>query len=303
MDIELRKKASSLLEGTVYSYCVGYIEIVTNYILMAAFTPGFEYSAHEHSFYEFHYIYDGKGTVGIGNNTFSLEKGDFYVTSPNSVHWQIADMDDPMVEYCIRYKTNKTEEHLQSNHIESEIECVLRMLDERTDKVVKDLHQLDEKFHHIFQEILLKRIGYHQVIINESIQILYAAVRNFSFEGSNFETNRKTLNVNRCENVSAYIYDNIHRRLTYEAVAKQMNMSERHLSRIIQQEKGQTLYELILELRLKKVIHYLENTFLRLKDIAELTGFCSEYHLSKTVKKELGKNTSEFRQGFQKNHA
>lgn len=296
MDVDLKIKASAILEGSIFTFDIARYEIITDYIIMAVFSPGLEYTKHQHSFYEFHYIYDGNGEVGIEDATFHLEKGDFYITSPNVVHWQIASQINPMVEYCIRYQINEKEKKKsEEKAVASEMEALLYVLNHKTSYVVKDQNNLDQAFHKIFHEVLNRQLGYHQVIVNYITDILYLATRNFSDDNSQYEVNKRTINAIRCERLSTYIYDNIHSKLTYEDVAKHMCMSERHLTRIVKEERGMTLYQLILELRMKKVDYYLQNTNLRLKDMAELTGFYSEYHLSRTVKKYRGKNPSEMR--------
>ena len=60
-----------------------------------------EIPSHAHMNYELHYIYDGTGKIGLGNNFFEVSRGDFYICPPFIDHSQSADTENPMKEFCI----------------------------------------------------------------------------------------------------------------------------------------------------------------------------------------------------------
>ena len=54
--------------------------------------------SHAKNIYELHYITDGKGTLITDTKTYSLSKGDFFVTGPNIYHEQTTSKKEPLTE-------------------------------------------------------------------------------------------------------------------------------------------------------------------------------------------------------------
>lgn len=54
--------------------------------------------SHAKNIYELHYITDGKGTLITDTKTYSLSKGDFFVTGPNIYHEQTTSKEEPLTE-------------------------------------------------------------------------------------------------------------------------------------------------------------------------------------------------------------
>lgn len=57
--------------------------------------------SHSKNSYELHFIVDGEGTLTTDTKTYSLSKGDFFVTGPNIYHQQSTNPEKPLTEYYI----------------------------------------------------------------------------------------------------------------------------------------------------------------------------------------------------------
>lgn len=57
--------------------------------------------SHSKNSYELHFIIDGEGTLTTDTKTYSLSKGDFFVTGPNIYHQQSTNLENPLTEYYI----------------------------------------------------------------------------------------------------------------------------------------------------------------------------------------------------------
>lgn len=291
---QLIQKGSDQLVGTVFDFPLEHIHIYTDYITIERFQRRYAFGRHMHSNYEFHCIAQGKGKVGILENTFDLEKGDFYITGPFVEHWQEADAEDPMVEYCIRFDVIRKEE--DATKFNRDVEMLIQIMNEKTRTVIKDQYNIENRFNQIFVEAAEEKIGYQQVITKEIIGILYAAARNFHDQPSAHLIPKLTLKQHRLQRIERYIFDNVYKKLTYEEIANYMFLSKRQTERIVKEGTGKSLHQLIVAIKVERAIFHLENSYRKLKEVAELTGFSNEFHLSRTIKKVTGKNPSDYRE-------
>lgn len=57
--------------------------------------------SHSKNSYELHFIVDGEGTLTTDTKTYTLSKGDFFVTGPNVYHQQSTNPEKPLTEYYL----------------------------------------------------------------------------------------------------------------------------------------------------------------------------------------------------------
>lgn len=289
-------KGSYNLRGSIFSFEIHFLKIFVDFINITPFQPGYKYNVHMHSNYELHYITKGKGRVAINEKEFKLNKGDFYITGPNVKHWQKADELKPMVEYCMRFDIALKENHeLDDENMLNEYRKLIDILENETKFVIGDLYDIEALFNKLFLEAVEKKIGYYQSIMNYISSIIFYSARNFHDEQSKYALPKVTLNQHRINIIKKYIYDNIANNISSEEISNYMFISKRHLGRIIKDTTGMTLHNLVLDIKLKKVVYYLKNTNMTLRGIAEVMGFSNEFHLSRIVKKHTGKNPSQIK--------
>lgn len=282
------------------------VEIAFNYegfdvhvdsITICAFTPNDGFDFHMHSNYEFHYILRGKGTVILKDTEYELGPNSFYLTGPGVLHKQMADGKDPMVEYSFKgdIALNK-DGSVQEGYAELEYAYILDVLNNGADEVVTDTNGMRQLFENIYLEIRSKRAGYYAQLKNLVVQLIIAAVRNFSREQpAEYQIPKRDLNLHRLELLQSYITDNLNRNITCRELAGQVFLSTRQLNRIVRDKTGLSVHDFILAFRLKKARELMEETGLKLSRIAEQTGFSSEFHLSSAFKKRTGLSPAAFR--------
>lgn len=64
--------------------------------------------SHGSGSYEIHYIPRGYGRARINGRFYDIVPGTLYVTGPHVEHAQTPHLEDPMCEYCIYLKTEKS---------------------------------------------------------------------------------------------------------------------------------------------------------------------------------------------------
>lgn len=92
-----------------------------------------------------------------------------------------------------------------------------------------------------------------------------------------------------------YIRDNLSQPLRLGEVAAYMNVSTRQLSRLFQQQGGDTYVSYVRQERLKAARTMLQLSTHSIKEIAELTGFQSLHYFTQVFTKEVGLPPGEYR--------
>lgn len=100
--------------------------------------------------------------------------------------------------------------------------------------------------------------------------------------------------------IETFININIANKITLSDVAKHMHLSVKHVSRIIRQEYGVPLSELITERKLQSAQMFLETTDIKIKNIAEMVNLGAENYFYSVFKKKYGMSPMEYRKQYKK---
>lgn len=279
------KKASDLLYGRRFSFSIEGNLFLCTMIILDCFEPAFTYSEHAHSFYEFHYIWDGKGKVGISGIEYPLDVGDFYLTGKGVSHWQTSDDIHPMSEMCLR---------IQPHGSAVNDSQIMQILDYRHFPI-KDDGSLLSILYTIFEEALEDKSFSEDMICLNISRFVYSFSRFFtkiSLEKLEYSQDPDMIRMNL---INTYIYDHLESQLTCDEIAKQVFLCKRQLTRIMVKYTGTSPHKYIMSLRLEKAFSLIKNTSLPLKEIAPITGFSNEFHLSTAIKKHYSVTPKEIR--------
>lgn len=94
----------------------------------------------------------------------------------------------------------------------------------------------------------------------------------------------------------AYIRDHCsEQHLSLNEVADHVYVSQWHLSKLLNRETGQSFFDLLGSLRIGKAKELLENSSMRIHEIAEATGFSDVAHFSRSFKRIVGCTPGEYR--------
>ncbi len=92
-----------------------------------------------------------------------------------------------------------------------------------------------------------------------------------------------------------YIQENYFENIQMKKAAKDINVSYSYASKLFVQTTGQTFTKYLNKYRIKKAVELMENTALRLNDIAVKTGYNNVEHFSRTFKIIMGCSPVEYR--------
>ena len=95
-----------------------------------------------------------------------------------------------------------------------------------------------------------------------------------------------------------YIIENLAEPITIKDIADHLHISERHLSRLFNQELGQPFTTFIRKERIRKAGILLSDSNIPIKDIALQTGFSSIHYFTNVFSKEMDMPPGKFRERF-----
>ena len=99
----------------------------------------------------------------------------------------------------------------------------------------------------------------------------------------------------KIEPAMVYLHGNYSRTIRIGDLAAMCNMSTRRFQDLFINHTGLTPTAYLANVRSTAVKTYLTNTNLTMKEIAERTGFCNEYYLSRCFRRQTGAPPGEFR--------
>jgi transcriptional regulator GlxA family with amidase domain len=95
-----------------------------------------------------------------------------------------------------------------------------------------------------------------------------------------------------------WIHANLHERPTVAELARKAMMSERHFTRVFQQEVGLSALEFIETCRFERATRLLGNVTLPLKTVAARACFSDEAQMRRVFQKKLGISPTSYRERF-----
>ncbi|MBQ8400794.1 MAG: helix-turn-helix transcriptional regulator [Clostridia bacterium] len=243
----------------------------------------------QHTFYELHYVLDGELEVSIdGNAPFSAGKGYFILIPPRCTH-------------CIRPMGEDLEKFVCGLTIDSEMDFVrqaLELLDPM--KIYRATEAMPVYVDWMLENAMTSRAGTTTAINNLLECLILEVLRQVSPDSLEKTEDRKVFeNDIRIREIQEYIEQNIDGRLTGENVARRMNISLRHLNRLTDKYLGCSVGQLIARQRIVYIKELLYSHELTLRDIAERTGFQSEYALNRFFKQQEGMSIGVYRRSLE----
>jgi AraC-like DNA-binding protein len=227
---------------------------------------------------------------------YKIRKGDAFLNPPKQFCWQKSSHDNPLVEYAIRFSFEivDLEDDEAGKYFRKENLIIQKLLCQKIIQVTSGNEQVRKIFESVFLEAKKMKPGYITMIKNEIFNLIILMARiSWDKRQLKYYVPEIDLAKKRLKLIEDYIIANIRNNIKIEDLAKNVNMSNRNLSRFIKDIKGVSVHRYIVQIKVNRAIEILTTTKMTLTEVSVLTGFSSPYHLSSTVKKYIGKNPSE----------
>ena len=213
---------------------------------------GHSYGPHIRDYTLIHYVVYGKGTVYKENEVCRVSTGQAFLIHPNEVVTYTADQNDPWYYQWVAFDGRLTE---KLRKLPTVIQFPSGLMQEIFDAVSKDLpeYRVTSLLYRLYAELLEgKKANHHYVRrVQDYIRALYM------------------------------------KPIRIEAIAEEMNLNRRYLSRLFRERTGQTIQDYLITVRLEAAQRYLLQDF-SVEEAASLCGYEDVCNFSKMFKRRYG---------------
>ncbi|MGN7761331.1 helix-turn-helix domain-containing protein [Paenibacillus sp. 22594] len=261
-------------------------------------SPQRELPDHQHHWYEFVYVYRGKGTFFIDQTFYEMRQGDVIVVPGNTVHRGFPDKEEPVTSSAVFFSP-----YLVNNNTFSETYAYLKLFDaakknkqykytlppEHAQIVERDIDAIHDEWDQRRPD------GGHAMALLLHLALLHLNRYCLPQAAELGPTN--ALVPDWFRDALAYINDHLDRPLELSALAKRAAVSPAHFSRVFKQRLGMNATDYISTKRIFAAKDGLLQSNDKIEQIAMACGFESMPHFYRTFKKYTNMTPAAYRKG------
>lgn len=259
-------------------------------LVMYQYTPSFSFSGEFHSQWEFVYVDIGSVSITAEDQSFVLEKGQFFLHKPNEFHTIRANNTVCNVG-IIAFELSAGNDILMN--LAGRVACAGEM----------QLVLLGELF--ALASDALSQVHFNEDVLNppEQFGVLQLAcnlLESFFLIELRRQFQKDTLAVSPSDNpivrqMIQYIHTHRTQNITVKELAVRLNYHESYLSRLFFSATGKTFTDYCIDLRLEQAKLMMTDRSTPLYRIATELGFSSQQYFCKLFKKRNGISPSKYR--------
>ncbi len=257
------------------------------------------------NFFEVTYICEGEGTMVIEDQELYLTKGDFCIVSPNVQHCHPSSPDCTAIAFIVRRSTFDAifSDLLLQKDIISDFFWRSLYSESDTGYLLFQSDFSNPKLQNYFKTLVCECLNpdnYGDICAVSVFKLFLAEIFRGSPESKSTEI-PKTMRGKRPDAgiLLQYINQNF-ASISLPKMAEVFHYNTSYLSRVIYQATGNNFSTIITNIRLRRSEYYLLCSDFKIQDIAELVGYSSFDHYSRTFKKMYGISPSEYRMQHKK---
>ncbi|MFD2114425.1 AraC family transcriptional regulator [Paenibacillus yanchengensis] len=269
---------------------------------LVQFAPGKAINFHMHAEYEFHFIPGGKGFVIMQDRHYPLSAGQFYLTGPGLLHYQEADMNEPMEELCLHIDIIERDDDQTDPAEALEARNCIEKLKTLPPIPAHDVYNAMNSFVEAYQATQNYSLGSYMTIKQAIIQILLRVVRVHEQGNEQISIPIRDMKQYRYKLALEYIHTNYAQPISIEDVAEKLRVSTRQLQRLLKElNDGKTFSKTVEEIRLAAVCKHLLSNESSIEKIALQCGFSSGNYLHTVFKEKFGVTPAQYRAAYKNN--
>lgn len=239
------------------------------------------------------YILSGNGLFETYDNTYALKPGTL-LYFPYGTPYRISELDEnQLLFYVLNFDFSSEYTDIQTTR-------PIKVSEFSNNRILKTIHKDDTFFSNIIycpnaflterelesicNEYILRDTGYRRMQSSHLEILLIQLYRMMQQKGQKNELVSQTKKIidNNCT-------------LNINQIAEMLGYHPYYISSAFKKHEQITLHQYIMKQRLHKALSLISETHLPLEEIARRCGFCSQSHLTRSIKKEYGMTPKEIR--------
>ncbi len=226
------------------------------------------------------YCLDGKGYFDTHRGGYELTANQFVILPAHHFHRYQADLNDPWTIYWVHFSGDRLSEFNGLLNIEQYITPTPIKYDERF------ITAWEEMYNALKEGYTLANISYANLCLPRFISLfLFPEVKLNNFQEQ--DTIAKSIE---------FLKKNIHKMLTVEDIAGYFNYSASHFSTLFKNKTGSSPLDYFIQIKIRHACQLLDQSMLRIKEIAVKVGYDDPYYFSRLFCKVMGVSPDKYRQ-------
>lgn len=247
-----------------------------------------EICAHAHLNFEFHYIFDGKGVICLGNNQFNISKGQFYICAPFIDHSQATDEKDSMKEYCIECKLDFEDPEESETESMFFAQLTTRLInnkfDDRDEYLLKNFQLIDAFMSKSGKDSQNGDATFIKSLLMNTVLCMLVFARTDTDLSVN-TPDWNDINFQRASAIRNFLEVNYKNNVTVKDCTRILFMSERQIDRILNKVFQESFHGLLTHIRVNMAINLIKTTDYSMEHVAAEAGFSSYRQMLRSFKK------------------
>lgn len=226
------------------------------------------------------YCIGGHGYIQLGEELHKITKNTYFIIKAKTPHLYWASKSAPWSIYWIHFGGKRS-------HSFAENYCkalpIAPSSDSRTDYRIR-----------LFSEILtILESGFTKDIVEYSNLWLNSLLASF-FYVDTFRAAKGYQSPDLVDQTIFFMQKNTNKCLRLVEIAKHVNLSESHLSKIFRNKTGTSPMDYFINLKMQEAIRLLSNHKMQIKEVAYTLGYNDPFYFSRIFSKHIGSNPTSF---------
>jgi AraC-like DNA-binding protein len=223
--------------------------------------------------YLLHYVYSGSGIFSTDNREYKLSEGQMFLIKPNQLSYYRADHDNPWLYRWIEFNGSMVPQILNSIGAFGDNPII-----------IDDNHSAGNALSDIV------RCG--DTRFEELMQKFWSFIAALTSRADNPTLTTAQEYIKKAE---SFIKINIHKKITVADIAEYVGINRSYLSRLFRSNKGISVQQYILSLKMDTAAQYLKSTDISIKEVAMSVGYFDTHVFNKAFKTQFNLSPTEWR--------
>lgn len=257
------------------------------------YDKNFYFGGEVHDFWECMYVSDGEVQVSGDENIYSLTKGDIIFHKPMELHKFTVTGDNGASVFIFSFNLEGVLKNRFENKVFSLSWEQIKILEDLLSFAGKETEKYNISLHEFPYHGLLKPSEFSDIYLQRIVSYLYQLFLSLA-ENDNVSPalyNPETILFKKAVD---FMSENLSSNPSVEKIAASCNTSVSGIKRIFAKYGGMGVHKYFLNLKLNAAIKLLKSGF-SVSEVTDKLNFCSQSYFSLAVKRETGKNPSDFK--------
>lgn len=262
----------------------------TDFMVWQSQYQDISFLAHWHQELELIYVRSGKAHFGINDKEFLAEAGDLIFVDTGDFHYSDSTTFQNQLDFIV-FDPNIINSHYKHAHFLQPLITHRQLEEYHLTEMVELL------FSSVHQELKEKNPYYKEIIASRLTELVFLIRRNHPrLHEVSYQYSHRSETIRDMQHIMAFIDEHYSENITLSSVARQMNFSESHFSKLFKRMAGINFINYLNAVRIEQATGMLKNTDNKMMDIALSCGFGNIRSFNRTFKEYTGYTPTQFMQ-------